>query len=304
MPRSSTGSTLTRRSSSRWRKAWSRSLRSRPGGGDHRTESNGERHRGRTRCACRSAWSGIIYESRPKRHRRRGGALREGGNACILRAAPEALESNRAIASPAVRAGLKSARLPRPRCSSSGIADRAAVGALVRLRGVRRHHSCRVAGKELIERLSRESQIPMIKHLDGVCHVYVDDQADPEMAVAHRRQREDPALRHLQHMETLLVAEAIAAGRAAPHRGHLPGEGRRDAAPTPMRGATSPAQDRRPKPTTTRVARAGRSRSAWCEASTRRSEHIAKYGSQHTDAIVTPTRRAPSASCARSTRAR
>src|SRR5438105_14203950 len=124
---------------------------------------------------------GIIYESRPNVTADAAALCVKAGNACILRGGSEALESNRAIAD-CVRAGLKSAGLPEAAMQLIGIADRAAVGELIRLteyvdiivpRG----------GKELIERLSRESRIPMIKHLDGVCHVYVDDRADPEMAI-------------------------------------------------------------------------------------------------------------------------
>ncbi|HZD20312.1 MAG TPA: glutamate-5-semialdehyde dehydrogenase, partial [Burkholderiales bacterium] len=124
---------------------------------------------------------GIIYESRPNVTADAAALCMKAGNACILRGGSEALESNRAIAE-CVRGGLKATQLPEAAVQLIGVADRAAVGELIRLteyvdiivpRG----------GKELIERLSRESRIPMIKHLDGVCHVYVDDRADPEMAL-------------------------------------------------------------------------------------------------------------------------
>src|SRR6185503_12846953 len=99
---------------------------------------------------------GMIYESRPNVTADAAALCVKSGNACILRGGSEAIESNRAIAA-CVRAGLAAAGLPE--------------NAVPR------------GGKELIERLTRESRIPMIKHLDGVCHVYVDDSADPEMAV-------------------------------------------------------------------------------------------------------------------------
>jgi len=132
----------------------------------------------------------------------------KSGNACILRGGSEALESNRAIAA-CVRAGLRSAGLPEAAVQLVDTADRAAVGELITLteyvdlivpRG----------GKELIERLARESRIPMIKHLDGVCHVYLDDSADPEMAVRIADNAKTQRYGTCNTMETLLVAESIA----------------------------------------------------------------------------------------------
>src|SRR6476659_3740803 len=151
---------------------------------------------------------GIIYESRPNVTADAAALCVKAGNACILRGGSEALESNRAIAA-CVRAGLKSARLPAAAVQLVGIADRAAVGALVRLREYVDIIVPR-GGKELIERLIRESQIPMIKHLDGVCHVYVDDQADPEMAVRIADNAKTQRYGTCNTMETLLLAEAIA----------------------------------------------------------------------------------------------
>src|SRR5216117_1771937 len=152
---------------------------------------------------------GIIYESRPNVTADAAALCVKAGNACILRGGSEALESNRAIAA-CVRAGLKNARLPEAAVQLVGIADRAAVGALVRLREYVDIIVPR-GGKELIERLSRESQIPMIKHLDGVCHVYVDDEADEEMAVRIADNAKTQRYGTCNTMETLLVAEAIAA---------------------------------------------------------------------------------------------
>src|SRR5947199_9022867 len=152
---------------------------------------------------------GIIYESRPNVPADAAALCVKSGNACILRGGSEALESNRAIAA-CVRAGLRSAALPEAAVQLVGIADRAAVGALVRLREYVDIIVPR-GGKELIERLARESRIPMIKHLDGVCHVYLDDSADPEMAV---RSADNPTTQRYgtsNTMETLLVAEGIAA---------------------------------------------------------------------------------------------
>src|SRR5438445_2587077 len=151
---------------------------------------------------------GIIYESRPNVTADAAALCVKAGNACILRGGSEALESNRAIAD-CVRAGLKSAGLPEAAMQLIGIADRAAVGELIRLteyvdlivpRG----------GKELIERLSRESRIPMIKHLDGVCHVYIDERADADMALRIADNAETERYGTCNTMETLLVAEGIA----------------------------------------------------------------------------------------------
>jgi glutamate-5-semialdehyde dehydrogenase len=151
---------------------------------------------------------GIIYESRPNVTADAAALCLKAGNACILRGGSEALHSNQAIAA-CVRAGLRAAGLPEAGVQLIGITDRAAVGALVTMpeyvdvivpRG----------GKSLIERLMRESKIPMIKHLEGICHVYVDDDADPEMAVRIAENAKTQRYGTCNTMETLLVAEAIA----------------------------------------------------------------------------------------------
>ena len=227
---------------------------------------------------------GIIYESRPNVTADAAALCVKAGNACILRGGSEALESNRAIAE-CVRAGLKSAGLPEAAVQLIGIADRAAVGELIRLteyvdiivpRG----------GKELIERLARESRIPMIKHLDGVCHVYVDDRADPEMAVRIADNAKTQRYGTCNTMETLLVAEGIAP-QVLPKIGAI-----YTAKGVEMR-ADSAARKWIP------AARAATEKDYYTEwlapvVSIRvvqgldeAIEHIAKYGSQHTDAIVT-----------------
>src|SRR5712691_10454528 len=122
---------------------------------------------------------GIIYESRPNVTADAAALCVKSGNACILRGGSESLASNRAIAA-CVRAGLKKAGLPEAAVQLVDTADRAAVGALVTLREYVDIIVPR-GGKDLIERLQRESKIPMIKHLDGVCHVYIDDSADADM---------------------------------------------------------------------------------------------------------------------------
>ena len=150
----------------------------------------------------------IIYESRPNVTADASALCVKAGNACILRGGSEALASNRAIAA-CVRAGLASAGLPQAAVQLVDSADRAAVGELVTMT---EHVDVVVprGGKALIERLARESRIPMIKHLDGVCHVYVDDSADPDMAVRIADNAKTQRYGTCNTMETLLVAEKIA----------------------------------------------------------------------------------------------
>src|SRR3954467_2575201 len=161
---------------------------------------------------------GMIYESRPNVTADAAALCVKSGNACILRGGSEALESNRAIAE-RVRAGLRKAGLPETAVQLVAIADRAAVGELITMRDYVDIIVPR-GGKELIERLAREARIPMIKHLDGVCHVYVDDRADPEMAVRIADNAKTQRYGTCNTMETLLVAEGIAA-RVLPRIGAI-----------------------------------------------------------------------------------
>ena len=151
---------------------------------------------------------GIIYESRPNVTADAAALCVKAGNACILRGGSEALASNGAIAE-CVRAGLRAAGLPEDAVQLIATADRAAVGELITMNEYVDIIVPR-GGKELIERLSRESRIPMIKHLDGVCHVYIDDSADPEMAVRIADNAKTQRYGTCNTMETLLVAEGIA----------------------------------------------------------------------------------------------
>src|SRR5438046_10090977 len=121
----------------------------------------------------------IIYESRPNVTADAAALCVKSGNACILRGGSEALESNRAIAA-CVRAGLRSAALPEAAVQLVDTADRAAGGELLTLTGYVDLIVPR-GGKEQLEQLARESRVPIIKHLDGVCHVYRDVGAGPEM---------------------------------------------------------------------------------------------------------------------------
>ncbi|MCW2294175.1 glutamate-5-semialdehyde dehydrogenase [Pseudomonas sp. BIGb0408] len=152
---------------------------------------------------------GIIYESRPNVTIDAASLCLKSGNATILRGGSEAIHSNQAIAR-CIQAGLAEASLPASAVQVVETTDRAAVGALITLpefvdvivpRG----------GKGLIERVSREAKVPVIKHLDGVCHVYVDIAADLDKAIRvcdnSKTQRYSPC----NTMETLLVHADIAA---------------------------------------------------------------------------------------------
>jgi glutamate-5-semialdehyde dehydrogenase len=151
---------------------------------------------------------GIIYESRPNVTADAAGLCLKSGNACILRGGSEAIHSNRAVAA-RVQEGLRAADLPDTAVQVVEITDRAAVGELITMteyvdvivpRG----------GKGLIERIAREARIPVIKHLHGVCHVYIDDRADLDKAVAIADNAKTQRYGTCNTMETLLVAQAIA----------------------------------------------------------------------------------------------
>ncbi|HET7731128.1 MAG TPA: glutamate-5-semialdehyde dehydrogenase [Usitatibacter sp.] len=152
---------------------------------------------------------GIIYESRPNVTADAGGLCLKSGNACILRGGSEALHSNQAIAA-CLAVGLKAAGLPEEAIQLVATADRAAVGELV---AMDKHVDAIVprGGKGLIERVSRDARVPVIKHLDGVCHVYIDDRADVGKAVAIADNAKTQRYGTCNTMETLLVAQAIAA---------------------------------------------------------------------------------------------
>ncbi|MDQ7986381.1 glutamate-5-semialdehyde dehydrogenase [Pseudomonas sp. G34] len=152
---------------------------------------------------------GIIYESRPNVTIDAASLCLKSGNATILRGGSEAIHSNQAIAR-CIQAGLAEAGLPASAVQVVETTDRAAVGALISMpefvdvivpRG----------GKGLIERISRDAKVPVIKHLDGVCHVYVDSAADLDKAIRvcdnSKTQRYSPC----NTMETLLVHADIAA---------------------------------------------------------------------------------------------
>jgi len=151
---------------------------------------------------------GVIYESRPNVTVDAAALCLMAGNAVILRGGSEALETNRQIAA-CITAGLETAGLPKTAVQLVDTTDRAAVGAMITMpeyidviipRG----------GRSLVERLDREARIPVIKHLDGVCHVYVDGTADSEKALAIAVNSKTEKLAVCNAMETLLVAMDMA----------------------------------------------------------------------------------------------
>lgn len=151
---------------------------------------------------------GIIYESRPNVTADAAGLCLKSGNACILRGGSEAIHSNQAIAT-CVHAGLKVASLPETAVQVVGTTDRAAVGELITMKEFVDVIVPR-GGKGLIERISNEARIPVIKHLDGICHVYIDDEADLDKAIRIADNAKTHRYGVCNAMETLLVAEHIA----------------------------------------------------------------------------------------------
>ncbi len=227
---------------------------------------------------------GIVYESRPNVTADAAGLCLKSGNAAILRGGSEAIHSNGAIAA-CVHEGLRAAGLPEAAVQVVATTDRAAVGHLI---ADEAHVDVIVprGGKGLIERIGREARVPVIKHLDGVCHVYVDASADVAMAVRIADNAKTQRYSPCNTMETLLVHAAIAPRVLPPlcaiyaAKGvELRGDERARALVGGMKAATE--QDWYEEYLAPILA--VRVVDSLDEA----MAHIAKYGSQHTDAIVT-----------------
>ncbi|HET7159694.1 MAG TPA: glutamate-5-semialdehyde dehydrogenase [Burkholderiales bacterium] len=227
---------------------------------------------------------GIIYESRPNVTADAAALCLKSGNAAILRGGSEALHSNQAIAA-CVHEGLTSAGLPATAVQVIETTDRAAVGELITMQ---EHVDVIVprGGKSLIERLQRESRIPMIKHLHGVCHVYIDDHADLDKAMRIADNAKTQRLGVCNAMETLLVARSVAARILPPlcqvyaQKGiELRGDDAARAIVPAMKTATEEDwyTEYLAAILSVRVV----------EGLDEAMNHIALYGSQHTDAIVT-----------------
>ncbi len=151
---------------------------------------------------------GIIYEARPNVTADAAGLCLKAGNAAILRGGSEAIHSNQAIAA-CVREGLRVAGLPETAVQVIETTDRAAVGELITMKEYVDVIVPR-GGKGLIERIANEARIPVIKHLDGVCHVYIDDQADFDKAIKIADNAKTQRYGTCNTMETLLIHEDIA----------------------------------------------------------------------------------------------
>ncbi len=152
---------------------------------------------------------GIIYESRPNVTADAAGLCLKSGNAAILRGGSEAIHSNQAIAA-CVHQGLREAGLPETAVQVIATTDRAAVGELITMKEYVDVIVPR-GGKSLIARISEEARVPVIKHLDGICHVYIDDDADLEKAIRIADNAKTQRYGVCNTMESLLVAHGIAA---------------------------------------------------------------------------------------------
>jgi glutamate-5-semialdehyde dehydrogenase len=232
---------------------------------------------------------GIIYESRPDVTADAGALCLKSGNAAILRGGSESLHSNQAIAA-CLHLGLKAAGLPEAAVQLVGTTDRAAVGELI---AAEKYVDVIVprGGKSLVERISKEARVPVIKHLDGVCHVYVDEGADPAMALAIVENAKTQRYGTCNTMETLLVARAAAAAV-------LPAIGRMFAAKgvemracpeskaileaAGVKGVKDAAEDDWYAEYLAPIVAI-----ATVPGLDEAIAHIGRYGSQHTDAIVT-----------------
>ena len=226
---------------------------------------------------------GIIYESRPNVTADAAGLCLKSGNACILRGGSEAVHSNLAIAA-CIAAGLEAAGLPAAAVQVLDRTDRAAVGLLA---GLTEYVDIIVprGGKGLIEAVMRQARVPVLKHLDGVCHVYIDDGADPDMARHIALNAKTHRYGVCNAMETLLVAAGEAAQLPA-IAAELRAKG------VELRGcerARAQVPDMLPAGEDDWYAEylAPILAVRVVDGLDAAIEHIARYGSAHTDAIVT-----------------
>ncbi|HID9489031.1 TPA: glutamate-5-semialdehyde dehydrogenase [Pseudomonas aeruginosa] len=228
---------------------------------------------------------GIIYESRPNVTIDAASLCLKSGNATILRGGSEAIHSNQAIAR-CIQQGLAEAGLPAAAVQVVETTDRAAVGALISMpeyvdvivpRG----------GKGLIERISREAKVPVIKHLDGICHVYIDVAADLDKAIRVADNAKTQRYAPCNTMETLLVHASIAEQVLPPLATIYREKGvelRGDAATRALLGADvleATEEDWRTEYNAPILS------IRIVDGLDAAIEHINTYGSQHTDAIIT-----------------
>jgi glutamate-5-semialdehyde dehydrogenase len=230
---------------------------------------------------------GIIYESRPNVTVDAAALCIKSGNATILRGGSEAIQSNRAMAGIVAR-GLRAAGLPETAVQVIDSVDRAAVGAMI---SIPEYIDVIVprGGKGLIERLMRESKIPMIKHLEGICHVFIDRFADPAKALRIALNAKTQRYGTCNTMETLLIERQVAQTmleRLVPEFAAKGVELRGDEATRQLAGGLAPIhlateQDWR----TEYLAPILSVRIV--DGIDGALDHIDRYGSHHTDAIVT-----------------
>jgi glutamate-5-semialdehyde dehydrogenase len=152
---------------------------------------------------------GIIYEARPNVTIDAAGLCIKSGNACILRGGSEAIHCNQVLAK-LVHEGLEKAGLPKSAVQVIETTDRAAVGELITMKQYVDVIVPR-GGKGLIERISNDARIPVIKHLDGNCHVYIDDEADLAKALAILENSKAQRLGTCNTAESLLIARSVSA---------------------------------------------------------------------------------------------
>jgi glutamate-5-semialdehyde dehydrogenase len=227
---------------------------------------------------------GIIYESRPNVTVDAAALCLKAGNATILRGGSEAQRSNAAIAA-CVHEGLRAAGLPETAVQVIATTDRAAVGHLI---ADDKHVDVIVprGGKSLIERIAREAKVPVIKHLDGVCHVFIDAAADLDKAVAIADNAKTQRYAPCNTMETLLVHAGIAARVLPPLAAIYTAKG------VELRGcqrsrAIVPAMRRATEDDWYAEYLAPILAVRVVDSLDEAIAHVATYGSQHTDAIVT-----------------
>lgn len=228
---------------------------------------------------------GIIYESRPNVTIDAASLCLKSGNATILRGGSEAIHSNQAIAR-CIQLGLAEAELPAAAVQVVETTDRAAVGALITMpefvdvivpRG----------GKGLIERISRDAKVPVIKHLDGICHVFIDQAADVDKAIRVADNAKTQRYAPCNTMETLLVHVAMA-GRVLPPLAAIYRDKGVELRGCPrtcelLGGDVLAASEEDWSTEYNAPILSIRLVDSLSEA----IEHINRYGSQHTDAIVT-----------------
>ncbi len=227
---------------------------------------------------------GIIYESRPNVTADAGGLTLKSGNAAILRGGSESFHSSLALVA-ALREGLRSAGLPEDAIQLVPTRDRAAVGLMLAMNGVIDIIVPR-GGSSLIERVQRESRMPVIAHLEGLCHTYVDGAADPEKA---RKIVLNAKMRRVSicgATETLLVDRKVAATILPPILADLRAAGcelRGDPEVLALDAAVRPATEQDWRTEYLDAILAVRVVDGIDEA----IAHIERFGSHHTDAIVT-----------------